>query len=75
VFCLYVIDMRMASSTNAIMRSVVPSVAWCLDDDSFSAVPKCAWNAVQNLLVNLLSLSDTISRAIGIVLLPMYIPT
>ena len=53
----------MASSTNAIIRSVVPSVAWCLDDDSLRAVPKCEWNEVQNLLVNLLSLSDTISSA------------
>ena len=53
----------MASSTKAIMRSVVPSVDWCLEDDSLRAVPRCAWKAVQNLDVNLLSLSDTISSA------------
>ena len=54
----------MASSTKAIMRSVVPSVDWCLADDSLRAVPRCAWKAVQNFEVNFLSLSDTISRAI-----------
>ena len=53
----------MAPSMNAIVRYVVPSVAWCLNEDSFIAVPKCAWNAVQNLEANLLSLSDIILRA------------
>jgi hypothetical protein len=48
IVCLYVMDMVMASSTKAIMRSVVPSVDWCLADDSLRAVLKSAWKAAQN---------------------------
>ena len=42
------------------MRYVVQFKAWCLAEDSFRAVPNHAWRAVQNFVLNLLSLSDTI---------------